>query len=108
MPVGPKPLIVPRSVPAPAPGKEPPLITRRVPPPQDPPFQQRQKAMQPDAGRPLEPQQIENLRAGKPAGPRRDPEYPPHPAPAARAAPKAQPTPSPQPKGGRRRPGQPE
>ena len=106
-PVGPKPLVVPRTVPAPPPGKEPPLISRRAPPPQDPPFQQRQKAMQPDAGRPLEPQQIQNLRSGKPAGPRRDPEIPPHPAPVARAAPKPQPTSAPAAKGGRRKPGQP-
>ena len=77
--------------------------------------------MQPDAGRPLEPQQRQNLRSGKPAGPRRDPEYPPHPAPAAhpapathpapaaRAAPKTEPAPAPAPaaKGGRRKPGQP-
>jgi hypothetical protein len=80
-----QPPAVPENVPAPAPV----LITRRAPPPQDPPFPQRQRAMQPDAGRPLEPQQMQNLRSGQPAGPRRDPEYPPHPAPAARAAPPA-------------------
>ncbi len=110
-PVSPQPLVVPRSVPAPAPGAPPPLITRRQPPPQDPPFQARRKAMAPDDGRPLEPQQLDNLRAGKPAGPRRDPEYPPHPAnaPAARGAPapKSQPAQTPQ-KPARRRPGQPQ
>jgi hypothetical protein len=58
--------------------------------------------MQPDAGRPLEPQQRQNLRAGKPAGPRRDPEYPPHPAPATRAAPRARPAPAQPAKPGRR------
>jgi hypothetical protein len=107
-PAGPTPVVVPRTVPAPIRGTEPPLITRRSPPPQVLPFQQRRQAMQPDAGRPLEPQQIQNLRTGKPAGPRRDPEYPPHPAPATRAAPKAQPSAAPAHKGGRRKPGQPE
>jgi len=63
-----------------APQGHPVLITRQAPPPQNVPFPQRQKAMQPDDGRPLEPQQIDNLRAGKPAGARRDPEYPPHQA----------------------------
>ena len=107
-PVGPKPMIVPRHEPAPAPGVAPPLITRRPPPPQDPSFQQRRQAMQPDAGRPLEPQQVQNLRAGKPAGPRKDPEYPPHPAPAARGAPKPQPAQPTQPaKPARRRPEKP-
>ena len=111
VPAGPQPVTVPRSVPAPPAGTPPPLITRRQPPPPDPSFQQRQKAMQPDAGRPLEPQQIQNLRAGKPAGPRKDPEYPPHPQaqPAARPAPKPQ-APAPQSKGGqggRRKPGKP-
>jgi hypothetical protein len=97
-----QPLVVPRSVPAPPAGVNPPLITRRAPRPQDPSFQQRRKAMQPDAGRPLEPQQIDNLRAGKQAGPRRDPEYPPHPAPATREAPKARPAAAPAAKPGRR------
>ena len=114
-PVGPKPIIVPRNEPAPRAGVAPPLITRRQPPPQDPSFQQRQKAMQPDAGRPLEPQQIQNLRAGKPAGPRKDPEYPPHPTarPGSQEAPRARPAPAPKPaqpppaKPDRRRPGGP-
>jgi Family of unknown function (DUF6600) len=74
-----KPMIVPRATPVPpAPRNQPTrtappvLITREPPPPQQPPFPERQKAMQPDPGRPLEPQQIDNLRAGKPAGPARD------------------------------------
>jgi len=110
-----QPLVVPRRN-APAPGPAPVLITRHAPPPQDLPFQDRQRAMKPDAGRPLEPQQMDNLRAGKPAGPRRDPEYPPHPAvhpaqaappaaaaPKPAAAPRAAPKPTPPPKDDRRR-----
>ncbi len=101
-----QPLVVPRNVPAPQaqPAQKPPppvLITRHPPPPQDLPFAQRRKAMQADSGRPLEPQQIKNLRAGRPAGPPRDQEYPPHPQaqPATRpAARPAAPPPSP-PKG---------
>ena len=88
-----QPLVVPRRN-QPAAGPAPVLITRHAPPPQDPPFADRQRAMKPDVGRPLEPQQIDNLRAGKPAGPRRDPEYPPHPAPAPAAAPRPAPTPA--------------
>ena len=100
-----RPLIVRRAIPAPrpAPAAEPGqpaapapkvLIGRRSPPPQEPPFEQRQKAMRPDAGRPLEPQQIDNLRRGKPAGPPRDQESPPHlAAPAPRPAPTAAPAP---------------
>jgi len=92
-----QPLVVPRRA-EPA-GPAPVLITRHAPPPRDPPFQDRQRAQKPDPGRPLEPQQIDNLRAGKPAGPRRDPEFPPHPAaPPSRApAPTAAPRPAPAP-----------
>lgn len=81
-----QPLVVRRAVPAApaAPPAAPVLITRRAPPPQNVPFPERQKAMQPDNGRPLEPHQIDSLRAGRPAGTPRDAEYPPHPAPAAR------------------------
>ena len=46
-----------------------PLMARTPPPPQNLPFGTRQKAMQPDPGRPLEPQQVQNLRNGRPAGP---------------------------------------
>ena len=99
------PLIVRRAVPAPrfAPGngpgnvpmKQPPvLISRHQPPPQEPPFPERQNAMRPDAGRPLEPQQINNLRQGKPVGPPRDSESPPHPM--RPIPPAAQPSPRPQ------------
>lgn len=64
----------------------PPLVTKTQPPPERVPFQQRQPAMQEHAGRPLEPQQRDNIREGKPAGPMVDREYPPHP-PAEGAAP---------------------
>ncbi len=82
------------------------LITRAPPPPATPPFAAREPALQQHAGRPLEPQQMQNLRGGQPAGPQRDPEFPPHagaqpprsgpapsrgaaPAPASRGAPPA-------------------
>jgi hypothetical protein len=56
------------------------LITRSAPPPPSVPFSTRVRAMQSHPGRPLEPQQVRNLRAGKPAGPMRDREYIPHPS----------------------------
>jgi hypothetical protein len=71
------------------------LITRNPLPPPNVPFSVRQQALQAHPGRPLEPQQEENLRAGKPAGPMRDREVPPHPAPASRAE-RQQPTPKPE------------
>ena len=103
LPAAGQPLVVPRNEP---PRAAPTLITRRPPPPQDPPFADRQRAMKPDAGRPLEPQQIDNLRKGQPAGPRHDSEFPPHPVvkpaprppaaqPAARPAPRQAPPPKP-------------
>jgi hypothetical protein len=73
----------------------PPLVAKRPPPPENVPFPQRQQAMQAHPGRPLEPQQVENLRAGRPAGPMRDQEFPPHPVPTIRAAPAPQPAPRP-------------
>jgi hypothetical protein len=71
----------------------PPLVTKTQPPPERVPFQQRQPAMQEHPGRPLEPQQRDNIRDGKPAGPMVDKEYPPHP-PAERAAPSQSGSPS--------------
>ena len=72
-----KPIIVRRATPLPPVPRNQPvrraapvLITREPPPPQQPPFPERQRAMQPDPGRPLDPQQINNLREGKPAGAR--------------------------------------
>jgi hypothetical protein len=57
-----------------------PLVVRAPLPPSAVPFETRQKAIAEHPGRPLEPQQIQNLRAGRPAGPQRDPE-PPHAKP---------------------------
>lgn len=51
-----------------------PLVIRNPIPPATLPFETRQKAIAGHPGRPLEPQQIQNLRAGKPAGPQRDPQ----------------------------------
>jgi hypothetical protein len=65
----------------------PPLITRTAPPQSRLPFETRAPAMEIHPGRPLEPQQRENLRAGRPAGPQVDREFPPHPAPMTREAP---------------------
>jgi hypothetical protein len=58
---------------------ERPLIARTPPPPPSPSFEQRRPAMEQHPGRPLEPQQVQNLRQGQPAGPMRDHEVPPHP-----------------------------
>jgi len=90
-----------------APRTTPWLITRTPLPPPNVPFSDQQQAMRAHPGRPLEPQQQENLRAGKPAGPMRDRELPPHPAPAPRAehtqpAPKSESRPAaPPPSGGK-------
>lgn len=56
----------------------PQLVTRTTPPPSQPPFAQRQPAIAEHPGRPLEPQQVDNIRQGRPAGPMRDPEVAPH------------------------------
>jgi hypothetical protein len=80
-----------------APRTPPRLVTRNPLPPPNAPFSTRQEAMQTHPGRPLEPQQMENLRAGKPAGPMRDREVPSHPAPTPRAE-RPQPSRSPEPK----------
>ena len=70
----------------PPPRTPPPVITRTPPPPRDVPFTVHQPAYQQHPGRPLEPQQEQNLRAGRPAGPMQDREVAPH-APAPRSAP---------------------
>ena len=62
-----------------------PLVTRTPPPPPNPSFEQRRPALEQHPGRPLEPQQVENIRAGQAAGPMRDQEVPSHPAPQQRA-----------------------
>jgi hypothetical protein len=56
------------------------MFTRSAPAPANAPFAARQDAYSSHPGRPLEPQQMDNLRAGKPAGPMQDKESPPHPA----------------------------
>ncbi|HET7248250.1 MAG TPA: DUF6600 domain-containing protein [Gemmatimonadales bacterium] len=71
------------------------VIARNPPAPQALPFPTRQKGMQTDPGRPLEPEQRDNLREGKPAGPHRDAEDPPDRRPA-QAAPKPKSAPPPQ------------
>lgn len=83
----------------PAPPPTPVAPTRRLPPrviarnppaPQALPFPARDRGMRTDPGRPLEPRQRQNLREGKPAGPHREPEDPPHRT-APQAAPRAKP-----------------
>ena len=68
------------------PANRPALVSKNPAPPEKIPFEQKQPAMQEHPGRPLEPQQKANLRAGQAAGPMQDREFPPHPAPQ-RAAP---------------------
>jgi hypothetical protein len=94
--------------PATKPGAEPPgqqrapraIITRTPPPPQVPPFKAREPALKVDPGKPLEPQQVQNVRAGRPAGPPKDPENPPHKVvPPLTATPTAPPVKTELPKG---------
>jgi hypothetical protein len=59
------------------------LITRSAPPPPAVPFVQRRPIMLDHPGRPLEPIQLDDLRAGRPVPPMRDIEFPPHPVPIA-------------------------
>ena len=75
------------------PASRPRVITRTPPPPPRVPFPEREKAMSEHPGRPLEPQQRQNLRQGKPPGPMRDPEIPPHSERTARPAPSPKPSP---------------
>ena len=60
------------------------LITRATPPPRGLSFNATHQAMLAHPGRPLEPPQIENLRAGRPVGPMMDREFPAHIAPLPR------------------------
>jgi hypothetical protein len=62
------------------------LISRTPPPAPRPTFEERQPAYNRDPGRPLGPQQVNNLMQGRPAGQPRSPEFPPHPAWAPRPA----------------------
>ena len=52
----------------PPPPNRPALVSKNPPPQEKVPFEQKQPAMQEHPGRPLEPQQKENLRSGQPAG----------------------------------------
>ena len=64
------------------------LVVNAPPPPQNPPFAQRLPALENHPGRPLEPQQVDNLRHGQPAGVMRDREVPAHqPPPPPRSSP---------------------
>jgi hypothetical protein len=68
-----------------------PLFHQATPPPPRPSFDEQQKAIETtDPGRPLGPQQMENLRQNRPAGPPQQTETP-HPAPAARPSPPPRP-----------------
>ncbi|HEX3866192.1 MAG TPA: hypothetical protein VHV78_05535, partial [Gemmatimonadaceae bacterium] len=70
-----------------------PIITRNAPPPQVPTVDARQRAMEAHPGRPLEPTQMDDIRAGRPVSTPRDVEVPAHPAPQARPAPPPRPAP---------------
>jgi hypothetical protein len=85
---------VQRQAPGSPPNTRPRLITRNAPAPTSVPFSTKLRAMQSHPGRPLEPQQVNNLRAGRPAGPMRDREYIPHPSsrPAQRQSAPARPS----------------
>jgi hypothetical protein len=81
---------------APRPPDQPrPLINKTPQAPVQPSFAQQKRSIQAnDPGRPLGPQQVENLRNGRPAGPAPEPEAPhPPPAPRSNAAPPAKPQP---------------
>ena len=88
----------PTPTPMPVPERRP-IITRNAPsiaPPAPAPAA-RAAAMAAHPGRPLEPQQIGNIRAERPAGPPRDREMPPHAAPPPRSQPQRPQPPQPQP-----------
>ena len=54
------------------PSARPHFVTKLAPPPADVPFARRSATLEAQPGRPLEPQQKDNLRHGRPAGPPRD------------------------------------
>jgi len=91
-----QPVVTQVQRPAPRPPEQPrPLINKTPPAPVQPPFTQQKSAIQAnDPGRPLGPQQVENLRNGRPAGPAQQPEAQ-HPvqAPRSNAVPPAKPEP---------------
>jgi hypothetical protein len=70
------------------------LYNRAVPPPTRPSFDQQRQAIQnTDPGRPLSPQQLDNLRENRPVGAPQMHEAVPHPAPTPPAAPRSEPAP---------------
>jgi hypothetical protein len=77
-PVRPQPVASQLQRPVPRPPDQPrPLINKTPPAPVQPPFVEQRRAIQSvDPGRPLGPQQVENLRNGRPAGPAVQPEAP--------------------------------
>ena len=81
--------------PQPRPWDQPrPLVNRTEPPPPVPPFQQQQRAIERnDPGRPLGPQQMNNLRQGRDAGPPQQPDPVQHPGGRPQQQPQSQPQP---------------
>jgi len=79
-----------------APPNTPPrnVFTRTAPSPTNAPFSARQDAYSSHPGRPLEPQQMNNVRSGRPAGPSQDKETLPH-APRSSPPPREQSKPAP-------------
>jgi len=70
------------------------LYNREVPPPTRPSFDQQRQAIQNnDPGRPLSPQQLDNLRENRPVGQPQMHEAAPHPAPAPPPAQRSAPEP---------------
>jgi hypothetical protein len=60
------------------------VIMRNTPPLPRLPFTDMRSAMREHPGRPLEPSQLDDLRAWRPVRPMKDAEFPPHSAPVAR------------------------
>jgi len=74
------------------------LYNRAVPPPTRPSFDQQRQAIQnSDPGRPLSPQQLDNLRENRPVGQPQMHEAAPHPAPAPAPPPRSEAAPQRQP-----------
>jgi hypothetical protein len=88
---GKPPVQAPTSRPAPTPEPERPLFNKAVPPEPRPSFDKQQEAIEKsDPGRPLSPQQMQNVRQNQPAGPAQQHEAA-HPAPAPKPAPQPPP-----------------
>jgi len=95
-PAGRNRVVEPRAPTGPPPAAPPRVVPRTPLPPRNVPFAARQPALATHPGRPLEPQQRQNLAVGRPAGPMRDREFPPHP-PGWRSPPATRPPARPQP-----------